>query len=72
MGVVEDGGQRLAGVVEAESLLDKAAFALERGTGELDAKGIAEDFDGVGIGVQGSPNGGDEVLVIGEGAGGTV
>ena len=54
VGVVEDGGQGLAGVVEAEGLLDEPAFALEGGALELDAEGVAEDFDGVGVGVQGS------------------
>ena len=54
VGVVEDGGQGLAGVVEAEGLLDEPAFALEGGAFELDAEGVAEDFDGVGVGVQGS------------------
>ena len=66
VGVVEDGGQGLAGVVEAEGLLDEAAFALEGGAFELDAEGVAEDFDGVGVGVQGAGDGGDEVLVFGE------
>ena len=66
VGVVEDGGQRLAGVVEAERLLDELAFALEGGALELDAEGIAEDLDGVGVGVQGACDGGDQVLVLGE------
>ena len=66
VGVVEDGGQGLAGVVEAEGLLDEAAFALEGGAFELDAEGVAEDFDGVGVGVQGAGDGGDQVLVFGQ------
>ena len=66
VGVVEDGGQALAGVVEAEGLLDEAAFALEGGAFELDAEGVAEDFDGVGVGVQGAGDGGDQVLVFGQ------
>ena len=66
VGVVEDGGQRLAGVVEAEGLLDESAFALEGGAFELDAEGVAEDLDGVGVGVQGAADGGDEVLVFGK------
>ena len=65
VGVVEDGGQALAGVVEAEGLLDEPAFALEGGAFELDAEGLAEDLDGVGVGVQGAPDGGDQVLVFG-------
>ncbi len=43
VGVVEDGGQCLAGVVEAEGLLDEAAFALEGGAFELDAEGVLRD-----------------------------
>ena len=58
--------KRLAGVVEAEGLLDEPAFALEGGAFELDAEGVAEDFDGVGVGVQGAADGGDQVLVFGE------
>ena len=58
--------RRLAGVVEAEGLLDEAAFALEGGAFELDAEGVAEDLDGVGVGVQGAADGGDQVLVFGE------
>jgi hypothetical protein len=66
VGIVENGGQGLAGVIEAEGLLDKAAFAGEGGAFEFDAEGIAEDFDGVGVGVQGPGDGGDEVVVFGE------
>src|SRR5271155_4514411 len=66
MGVVEDGSQAFAGVIEAESLLDEAAFALEGVAFELDAEGITEDLDGVGVGVQGAGDGGDQVLVFGE------
>ena len=56
----------LAGVVEGEGLLDESAFALEGGAFEVDAEGVAEDFDGVGVGVQGAGDGGDEVLLVGE------
>ena len=66
VGVVEDGGQGLAGVVEGEGLFDKAAFAFEGVAFELDAKGAAEDFDGVGVGVQGAGDRGDQVLIFGE------
>ena len=66
MGVVEDGGEALAGVIEGEGLFDEFAFALEGGTFELDAEGVAEDFDGVGVGVQRARDGGDEVLLFGE------
>ncbi len=66
MSIIEDGGHTLAGVVEAEGLFDEFAFAGEGGAFELDAEGVAEDFDGVGVGVQGSRDGGDEVLVVGE------
>lgn len=66
VGVVEDGRDRLAGVVEAESLFDEPAFALEGGSFEFDAESVAEDFDGVGVSVQRSGNGGDEMLVFGK------
>ena len=66
VGVVEDGGQGLAGVVEAEGLLDEAALALEGVALELDLEGVAEDFDRVGVGVQRPGDGGDQVLVFGE------
>ncbi len=66
VGVVEDGGQALAGVVEAEGLLDEAAFALEGGAFKLDAKSVAQDLDGVGVGVQGAGDAGDQVLFFGE------
>jgi hypothetical protein len=66
VGVVEDGGDRLAGVVEAEGLFDEPAFALEGGSFEFDAEGVAEDFDGIGVRVQRSGNGGDEMLVFGQ------
>ena len=56
----------LAGVVEAEGLLDEPAFALEGGAFKLDAEGVAEDLDGVGVGVQGAGDGGDQVLAFGE------
>ncbi len=69
VGVVEDGGQRLAGAVEAEGLLDEPAFAGEGGAFELDAESIAEDLDGVGVGVQGACDGGDQVLVFGVSSG---
>src|SRR5262249_17874591 len=64
--VVEDGGQCFAGVIEAEGLLDESAFALEGGVIELDAEGVAEDLDGVGVSVQGACDAGDQVLFFGE------
>jgi len=33
---------------------------------ELDAERLPQDLDGVGIGMQGAGNGGDQVLVFGE------
>ncbi len=66
VGVVEDGGQAFAGVVEAEGLFDEAAFAGEGGAFKFDAEGVAEDFDGVGIGMQGAGDASDQVLVFGE------
>ena len=53
-----------AGVVEAEGLLDEPAFAFESVAFELDAEGLAEDFDGVGVSVQGAADGGDHMLVF--------
>src|SRR5205807_1791355 len=38
----------------------------EGGVVELDAEGLAEDLDGVAVGVQGSANAGDQVLVFGK------
>jgi len=66
MGIVEDGGQRLAGMVEGEGLFDEPAFTSEGGTFELDTEGVAEDFDRVRVGVQCPRDGGDEVLVFRE------
>ena len=66
MRVVEDRGQRLPGVVEGEGPFAELAFAGEGGAFEFDAEGIAEDLDGVGVGVQGSRDGDDQVLVLGE------
>jgi hypothetical protein len=66
VGVVEDGGEALAGVIETEGLFDKLALALEGGAFEVDLEGLAEDFDGVGVGVQGAGDGGDKVLLFGE------
>ena len=63
--VVEDGGQRLAGAIEAEGLLNEPAFAGKSRAFELDAESLAEDLDGVGVGVQGASDGGDQVLVYG-------
>ena len=40
VGVVEDGGQGFAGVVEAEGLFDEPALAGEGGAGEVDAEGV--------------------------------
>ncbi len=66
VGVVEDGGEGFAGMIECEGLFDEASFTGEGGAFELDAESVAEDFDGVGVGVQGPGDGGDEVLVVGE------
>ena len=59
VGVVEDGGHGFAGVVEAEGLLDESAFTFKRRAFELDAEGVAEDFDGVGVGMKSARDGGD-------------
>src|SRR5262249_26922417 len=39
-------------------------FALEGGGFKLDAESVAEDLDGVGVGVQGACDGGDEMLIL--------
>src|SRR5271170_6969551 len=66
MGVVEDGRQRFPRAIEAERLLDESAFTLEGAMVEVDTKGITEDLDRVGVGVQSPGHAGDEVLVFGE------
>ena len=66
VGVVEDGGQRFAGVIQAEGLFDESAFAFEGGVVELDTKSFAQNFDRVGVGVQRARDGGDEVLIFGK------
>src|SRR5262249_45285145 len=66
VGVVENGGQGFAGVVEAEGLFDEPAFALEGVALKLDPEGLTQDFYRVGIGMQSAGDGGDHVLVFGE------
>ena len=66
VGVVEDGGEAFAGVVEAEGLFDEFAFALKGGRFELDTESIAQNFYRIGVGVQSARDGGDEVLIVGE------
>jgi len=66
VGVVENGGQRLAGVIEAEGLFDESAFALEGGAFEFDTKRFAQNFYRVGIGMQRAADDGDEVLIFGK------
>ena len=66
MCVVDDRYEHLAGVIETEGLFDQPAFTLEGGAFELDPKGFAEDLHGVGVGVQGSRDGGHQVLLLRE------
>ena len=54
VGVVDDGDEHLAGTVDAEGVGDEVAFALVVMAIKLDLKGLAEDAQGVVIGVEGS------------------
>ena len=64
MSIVDDGDQHLAAAIEVEGLLDQFAFALERGTLELDSERFAMNLKGVGISVQRSCNCGDQMLFL--------
>ena len=64
MGIIKDGGEALASMIEGEGLLDELAFTLERGGIEVDLEGVAEDLDGVGIRVQRAGHRGDEILIL--------
>jgi hypothetical protein len=66
VGVVDDRHQHSAGVIETECLLDQSPFALEGRAFERDSKRFAEDFDRVGVGVQGSRDGGHQMLFFRE------
>jgi hypothetical protein len=59
VGVIDDGHEHLAGAVEAEGLLDQEAFAVMIAALELDLKGLAEDAQGVVIGVEGAVDDGN-------------
>ena len=54
VGVVNDGHEHFAGAMDAEGLLHQQAFAVMVAALELDLEGLAEDAQGVVIGVQGA------------------
>ena len=68
MGVVDDGHEHFAGAVQAEGLLYEQSLALAVAARELDLEGLAENAQGVGVGVQGPVNhrGNHPLGVVGE------
>ena len=54
VGVVNDGHEHFAGAVDAEGFLDQEALAVVVAALELDLESLAEDAQGVVIGVQGA------------------
>src|SRR6266513_2410098 len=52
MGIVDDGHQQFAGAMDAKGFLDQKPFATVVAALELNLKGLAEDAQGVVIGVQ--------------------
>ena len=58
MGVVNDGGNHDAEMVEAERFLDETFFAGEVTAIDFQAKGVAQDAQGVAIGVESAGHGG--------------
>ena len=65
MGVVDDGGDHEAEVVEAESLFDEPLFAGEIAAVNFETEGLAQDAQGIAVSVQGAGDGGgDEALGI--------
>ena len=54
VGVVNDGDEHFAGAMDAEGLLDQQAFAVMVAALELDLERLAEDAQGVVVGVQGA------------------
>ena len=65
VGVVNDGHEHFAGAVDAEGFLDQQAFAVMVAALELDLEGLAEDAQGVVVGVQGAvDDGGDHAFGV--------
>jgi hypothetical protein len=63
--VVDNRDQELVGAMDLEGLLDQESFAAVVVAVELDLKGLAEDAQGVVIGVQGAvDDGGDEAFGV--------
>lgn len=56
MGVVNDGHEHFAGAVDFEGFLDQQALAVVVAALELDLEGLAEDAQGVVVGVEGAVN----------------
>lgn len=57
MGLVDDCNQHFTLALVNEGFLDEPLFTLEMSPVILDVEGLAEDFEDVGIGVQGPANG---------------
>ena len=68
VGVVDDGHEHFAGAMDAEGFLDQQAFAVVVAALELDLEGLAEDAQGVVIGVEGAVDDGSDHAfgVVGE------
>ena len=65
MGVIDDGHQHFARLMDLEGLLNELTLALMILAVELDLKGMAKDAQDVVIGVKGSvENGGDDAFGI--------
>jgi hypothetical protein len=65
MSVVDDGHEEFGGAVETEGLVDQKPLAVVVVAAELDLKGLAEDAQGVVIGVKGAvDDGGDDALGV--------
>jgi hypothetical protein len=54
VGVIDDGNQHFAGAVEAEGFLNQEAFTVVVAALELDLESLAENAQGVVIGVEGA------------------
>ena len=65
VGFVDDGDEGFAVPVADESGLDEPFFAADMDAVEIDMKGGAEDFEGVGVGVHGAIDGDDDHSFIG-------
>jgi hypothetical protein len=65
MGIVDDGGNHDAEVIEAESLFDKALLAGEVTAVNFETEGLAKNAQGVAVSVESAGHGGgDEAFGI--------